>query len=111
MFGDKLNFGALLKNAKKMQEMMETTKDELSNIEVIGEAGAGAVQVTMTARYQAKAMTIDEDIFKEGQVIVTELVLAAFNNATSKVEKITQEKMLSASKLFGGLGEGDSGKE
>lgn len=107
MFGDKLNFGSLLKNAKKMQQMMEQTQGELANIEVTGESGAGAVTVVMTARHNVKKITIDDDIFKEEKSIVEDLVTAAVNDAASKVEKITQEKMMDASKLFGGMGGSD----
>ena len=104
MFGDKLNFGSLLKNAKKMQQMMEQTQGELSSIEVTGEAGAGAVKVIMTARHEVKSLSIDDEIYQEDKSIVEELITAAVNDAASKVEKITQEKMLDASKLFGGMG-------
>lgn len=104
MFGDKLNFGSLLKNAKKMQQLMEETQGELANIEVTGEAGAGAVTAVMTARHYIKSLTIDEEIYKEDKSIVEDLIIAAINDAASKVEKITQEKMLDASKLFGGTG-------
>ena len=45
MFGDKLNLGSLLKNAKKMQEMVEQAQTELKNTEVTGNAGAGAVKI------------------------------------------------------------------
>ena len=51
MLGSKLNFGALLKNAKKMQQMMEDTQGELSKIEVNGESGAGAVKAVVTAKH------------------------------------------------------------
>lgn len=108
MFGDKLNFGSLLKNAKKMQQMMEQTQGELSTIEVTGESGAGAVKVVMTARHQVKSLTVENEIYQEDdKSIVEELIVAAINDAAAKVEKITQEKMLSASKLFGGLGDDD----
>ncbi len=101
MFGDKFNFGALLKNAKKMQQMMEDTQGELSKIEVNGEAGGGAVKVTLTARHDAKSVSIDDDILKEDKKILEDLIAAAFNDAAHKVEKITKEKMMDASKLFG----------
>lgn len=103
MFGDKFNFGALLKNAKKMQQMMEDTQGELAKIEVSGEAGGGAVKVTLTARHDVKNVSIDDDILKEDKKILEDLIAAAFNDAAHKVEKITKEKMMDASKLFGGM--------
>ncbi|MCH9644259.1 MAG: YbaB/EbfC family nucleoid-associated protein [Gammaproteobacteria bacterium] len=102
MLGDKFNLGSLLKNAKKMQEMMEETQTELANTEVSGESGAGAVKVVMTARHQIKVLDIDDSIIKEDKAVLQELIIAALNDANQKVEKITQAKMMDASKLFGG---------
>lgn len=107
MLGDKFNFGSLLKNAKKMQQLMEDTQGELSKIEISGESGAGAVKVVMTARHYVKSISIDDDILKEEKSILEDLIIAALNDATAKAEKIIQERMLSTSKLFGGLGGAD----
>jgi len=107
MFGDKFNFGSLLKNAKKMQKMMEETQGELAKIEVSGEAGAGAVRAIVTGRHIVKSISIDDEILKEDKNILEELIVSAINDATAKAEKITQEKMMDASKLFGGMGGGD----
>lgn len=106
MLGDKFNFGSLIKNAKKMQQMMEETQGELSKIEVSGESGAGAVKVIVTARHYVKSVSIDDDIMKEDKSILEDLIIAALNDATAKAEKIVQEKMLTTSKLFGGFGGG-----
>ena len=106
MLGSKLNFGALLKNAKKMQQMMEDTQGELSKVEVTGESGAGAVTAIVTARHYVKSISIDDDILKEDKHIIEELIVAAINDATTKAEKIVQDKMLDASKLLGDSGIG-----
>ena len=109
MLIDKFNFGSLLKNAKKMQQLMEDTQGELSKIEIIGESGAGAVKVVITARHYVKSITIDDEILKEEKSILEDLLIAALNDATAKAEKVIQEKMLSSSKLFSNLsGDDDS---
>ena len=107
MLGDKFNFGSLLKNAKKMQQMMEDTQGELSKIEIAGESGAGAVKVVITARHYVKSISIEDDILKEDKTILEDLIIAALNDATAKAEKIIQDKMLSTSKLFGGFNKPD----
>ncbi len=102
MFGDKFNLGSLLKNAKKIQEMMTETQAELAKVEVTGEAGAGAVKIVMTAQHLVKSLSLDDEILKEEKSVIEQLILAAINNAGEKVQKITQDKMMGASKLFGG---------
>lgn len=106
MFGDKFNIGNLgnlLKGAKKIQEMMEQAQEDLAKIEVTGESGAGAVQIIMTAKYQAKKVTIDETLLTESKEILEDLIAAAINDAANKVETITKSKMMDAGKLLGGL--------
>ena len=102
MLGDKFNFGSLMKNAKKMQEMMEKAQEELAKIEITGESGAGAVKVIMNARHYVKNVTIDDEILKESKEVLEDLISAAVNDATQKVEEIAKSKMMDAGKLFGG---------
>jgi nucleoid-associated protein EbfC len=107
MFGDKFNLGSLMKNAKKMQEMMEQTQEELAKIEVMGESGAGAVKVTLNARHFTKNIDIDADILKESKEVLEELIAAAFNDAAQKIEAVTKSKMMDTSQLFGADLSGD----
>jgi len=105
MFGDKFNLGSLLKNAKKMQEMMEQTQSEFANTEITGESGAGAVQIIMTGKNYVKKIQIDDEILKEPKEILEELIASAFNNASSKVEEMTKARMMDAGKMFSGMAE------
>ncbi|MDF1653653.1 MAG: YbaB/EbfC family nucleoid-associated protein [Coxiellaceae bacterium] len=93
--------GNLMKNAGKIQEMMKQQQEELEKIQVTGEAGAGDVQVTMTAKHYVLKIDIKDEILKEDKEIVEDLIAAATNDATAKVEKITQEKMSGLGQMFG----------
>ena len=100
MVGDKFNFGNIMKSAKKMQEMMEKAQEELAKVEVTGEAGAGAVKVIMNARHYIKNIAIDNEILNESKEVLEDLIAAAINDATQKVEAVAKEKMMSAGNLF-----------
>lgn len=108
MFGDKFNLGGLsnlaglLKNASKIQEMMKEAQDKLAKIEVTGEAGAGAVTITMNAQNYAKSIHIDDEILKEEKMILQELITAAINDAAQKIEK-EKEKLMGVNMLGGML--------
>lgn len=98
MFGDKLNLGglaSLMKNAGKIQEMMEEKKAELAKIEVTGEAGAGLVKVTVTAENFAKSIEIDDSLMSEDKSVLQDLIAAAINDATQKTQKIKEEMVMS----------------
>ncbi len=103
--------GNLMKNAGKIQEMMKEQQAELEKIQVTGEAGAGDVRLTMTAKHNVTKLEISDDIMKEDKAIVEDLIVAAINDANSKVEKVTQEKMSGLGEMFGvDLPEGFGGK-
>lgn len=104
MLGDKFNISSLLKGAKKIQEMMEQAQEELSKIEVIGESGAGAVKITMNAKHFAHKIEIEDSIYQEPKEILEELIIAAINDASNKIEAIAKSKLADTGKMFGGFG-------
>ena len=101
----KFNLGSLMKGAKKIQEMIEKNQEELRKTEVTGESGAGLVAITMTGLYSVKKLQLADELLSEPKEIIQDLIVAAINNATQKVSKITQNKMTDMTQLFGGLDE------
>ena len=85
--------GQLMKQAQQMQEKMKQAQDELENITVIGESGGGMVSITMTCKNEIKKINIDEVLFNEEKDMLEDLLIAAFNDATRRAEKKTQESM------------------
>lgn len=84
--------GNLMKQAQQMQENLKKAQDELATVEVQGQSGGGAVQVTMTGRHDVKRVNIDPSALEDKEML-EDLVAAAVNDAVRKVEKATQEKM------------------
>jgi DNA-binding YbaB/EbfC family protein len=95
------NLGQMLQQAQKMQQRMNELQTELANTEVAGSSGGGMIQVTMTGKFEVRRLTIDPSLFKpEEKTVVEDLIVAALNDARSKVEAKISEKM---SELTGGL--------
>ncbi len=92
----KFNIGSLIKNAKKIEEMMQKAQEELAKVHVTGESGAGMVKVTLSAQHETTEIHLSDELLKESKDIVEDLIKAAFNDASRKVQKIMQEKMMSA---------------
>ena len=82
----------LMKQAQQMQANMQKAQDELTSLEVEGQAGAGAVKVVMTCKHDVKRVTIDPSVMDDKDML-QDLVAAALNDATRRVEALTQEKM------------------
>ena len=57
--------GQLMKQAQKLQEDLQQAQNELASMEVVGEAGAGMVTVTMTGRHDVRAVRIDATLMSE----------------------------------------------
>lgn len=91
----------MMKQAQDLQSRMQKMQEELAALEIAGQSGAGAVQVTLNGKGEMRALKIDPDLMKPGEAeIVEDLVIAAFQDAKAKVEAAMQAKM---QEVTGGL--------
>lgn len=93
--GEKAGLGDLMKKAQEMQKKMQEIQKQVSEMEVTGVSGGGLVKVIMTGVHMAKRVTLDPSVMKEEKTIVEDLIAAAINDASSKIEKGTRDKMSS----------------
>ena len=84
--------GGLMKQAQMMQENMKKAQEQLAQIEVEGQSGAGMVKVTMTCAHDVRRVSIDESVMDDKEMVEA-LVAAAINDAMRRVEATTQERM------------------
>jgi DNA-binding YbaB/EbfC family protein len=84
--------GNLMRQAQQMQETMQKAQAELAELEVTGESGAGLVKLVINGRHEAKKLTIDPKVVGEDLGLLEDLVAAAINDATRKLEARTKEK-------------------
>ena len=94
------DFTDMLSKAKEMQTKMKDVQDAIKNIEVEGEAGGNLVKVTLTGDYEIKAIKVSEEARKETTEIVSDLIIAAYNNAKEKLKKKSSDEL---SKATGGM--------
>ena len=85
MFGGKGGLGNLMKQAQQMQEKMQKMQEEIAQLEVTGESGAGLVKVTINGAHNCRRVELED------------LVAAAFNDAARRIEETQKEKMASVS--------------
>jgi DNA-binding YbaB/EbfC family protein len=84
--------GNLMRQAQQMQDSMKKAQAELAELEVIGEAGAGMVKVTMNGHHEAKKVTIEPKLLGEDKDLLEDLLVAAVNDAARKIAARSQEK-------------------
>ena len=90
---NKAQLAGLMKQAQAMQDKLQRAQEELANLEVEGESGAGMVKVLMTAKHDVRRVTIDPSLLAEDKDMLEDLVAAAFNAAVRKAEEVSAEKM------------------
>jgi DNA-binding YbaB/EbfC family protein len=85
--------GNLMKQAQQMQENMKRAEAELATIEVEGLAGSGMVKVTMTCKHLVKRVSIDDSLMGDDKEMLEDLIVIALNDAASKADATTQQRM------------------
>jgi DNA-binding YbaB/EbfC family protein len=91
------NMDAMMKQAQKMQEKMQ---EEIALIRVEATAGGGMVTIQMDGHKNVLGVKIDPEVAGDVEML-QDMVLAACNEATKKVDQQSQQKM---SGMLGGLG-------
>jgi nucleoid-associated protein EbfC len=90
-----------MKMMKQMQQMQERLMQELGNLTIEATAGGGMVKVQMDGLKTVRAVTLDPEVVSKDDVaMLQDLIVAAVNEASRKVDAAVQEKTAS---LTGGL--------
>ena len=96
-----MNLGKMLKQAQEFQGKMAEIQEKMGALEVTGVAGGGMVQVTLNGKGEARLLKIDPALVSaEETAVMEDLILAAFNDAKGKIDRMMKDKM---SELTGGL--------
>ena len=94
MFDKLKDLGGLMQQAQQMQQKMQELQVALERLEIVGSSGAGLVKVTVNGKNETRKIDIDASLFKpEDKGVVEDLIVAAANDASSKVEQTVQEHM------------------
>jgi len=84
----------LMKQAQEMQGKMADVQAKLDEIEVTGDAGAGLVSATVTAKGTLRRLDIDPTILVPSEKeVVEDLIVAAIKDAQDKATVAQQEEM------------------
>ena len=86
------NIAQLMQQAQKMQENLQRAQEEIATIEATGSAGGGMVNVTLSGRKECRRVRIDPSVLSD-QEMLEDLIAAAFNDASNKIDAESQAKM------------------
>jgi len=105
-------FSDLIKKAQEMQKKLQDMQKQMMETEILGQSGGGLVKILMTGHHYARRVTLDPSVMKEERSVLEDLIAAAINDATDKIERHMRDKVagLAGIKMPEGLlgGEGET---
>jgi DNA-binding YbaB/EbfC family protein len=91
----------MMKQLQQMQARMAKLQEELGELTVSGSAGGGVVTVTADGHQRVREVVIQPEALEEGAELLSDLVLAACNDALDKSRELAASHM---GQLTAGLG-------
>ncbi len=80
-----------------MQKKMEEAQEKAAQEEVCGTSGGGMVSVTLNGKFEMKKITLDKSLINADETdILEDLIMAAYNDAKTKVESNLNNAISSA---------------
>ncbi len=88
------NVGNIQKMLKTAKEMQEKLQKEMAEMRIEGSSGGGMVSVVLDGTKNLISLKIDPEVInKDDPEMLQDLIIAAFNDANTKVDEVLSEKM------------------
>ena len=94
------DFSKILDKAKALEAQMKESQEKIKKITVEGVSGVNSVKVTLNGDGEMIKLEISPDIINEDKSIIEDLIVAAHNNAKSKLKSKTSEEISKATGNF-----------
>ena len=95
------DFNKILDKAKELEAKMKESQENIKKIRAEGISGSNSVKIILDGEGEMQKISISDEIIKEQKSIIEDLIVAAHNNAKSKLKVKTNEEI---SKATGGFG-------
>ena len=95
------DFTKILDKAKELEAKMKESQENIKKLRVEGVSGANRVKVILDGEGIVQKIEISDEILKENKSVLEDLIIAAFNQAKTKLKDKTTEEI---SKTAGGFG-------
>ena len=87
------DFTKILDKAKELESKMKESQEKIKNIQVEGTSGSNSVKVILNGENEMIKINLSEEIMKEDKIIIEDLIVAAHNDAKSKLKLKTSEEI------------------
>lgn len=101
MGGGPQNMNAMIRQAQKMQTLMQEKQAELAEREFKASAGGGAIEVAANGKKEILSINIQPDVVDPEDIeMLQDLIIAAVNETLRNIDEVTNAEM---DKITGGL--------
>ena len=91
-----MKLGNIMKQAQELQAGLAQAQEAVKAIEVVGEAGAGLVEVHLSGAMTVSRVSIDPSLREEEQEVLEDLLAAAVNDGIRRAQEAAQRTMSEA---------------
>ena len=95
------DFTKIIDKARELESKMKESQEKIKKIKAEGISGSNSVKIILDGEGEMQKIEISDDILKEPKTIIEDLIVAAHNNAKSKLKKKTSEEISKATGEFG----------
>ena len=88
-----MNMQAMLKQAQQMQRQMMNEQEKINNTTFEGENGLVKVTMKGSKRIEKVEIKKEDDFSKDDLEMLEDMVMVAVNEALTKIDKETEEKL------------------
>ena len=83
-----MDINEMMQQAQMMQLELARAQEEIKDMTFTATSGGGMVSIKMNGKYEIQSLTIDPKLMTpEDATMVSDLVVAAYNDAKKKVEE------------------------
>ena len=94
------DFTKILDKAKELEAKMKESQEKIKNIQAEGISGSNSVKVTLNGENEMIRISLSEEVMKEDKIIIEDLIVAAHNDAKSKLKLKTSEEISKSTSGF-----------
>jgi len=95
------DFSKILDKAKEIENKVKESQEKIKKIEVEGISGGNSVKLILNGEGEIVKLDLSQEILNEDKSVIEDLIVAAHNNAKSKLKTKTSEEISKATDVFG----------
>ncbi len=95
------DFNKILDKAKEIENKVKESQEKIKKIEAEGISGGNSVKLILNGEGEIVKLDLSQEILNEDKSVVEDLIVAAHNNAKSKLKTKTSEEISKATDVFG----------